>query len=77
MRGSMAGTSISNASCCRPQGERCCSAQAFSGGVFLGLCPAWASPEPTPWVPEPQLLRKRRPDVEAREGTIAQVTMSI
>lgn len=31
----------------------------LSGGVFLGFCPAWASPESTPCMAEPQLLRKK------------------
>lgn len=38
----------------------------LSGGVFLGFCPAWASLEPKSCMPEPQLLRKGRPDVGAR-----------
>lgn len=37
-----------------------------SGGSRPGvlLCSAWASPEPTTWMPKPQLLRKGRPDTE-------------
>lgn len=43
----------------------------LSGGVFLGFCPAWASPESTPCMAEPQLLRKGRPDVGAEENRLA------
>lgn len=43
-------------------GEGCCSAQAFSGGVFLGSCPAWASPGP------------QFEETEATEGISAQLT---